>query len=570
MKKIIALLLLGLLTVTGFGQIDPEAQEEFPSTEKEVKEMRAHSKRTIDFMTQLSGGLSQLSDHIIKEKIDIPHEDRLALLSFFGTLSDPLVTIFRRVSQEGVSHQHEDFLARLDSINNESKYLKPKDLLARLDELTIAAQKLAKPGAKEITHLRNKTLGYLAKLYERITEMYFIIREDMFSPREDYIEDYSDIRRLADPINTVFDHIHQEGVSDRHEYFLVQLDDIIEEINYLKYKDPHARLDALIDALVVAAQKLDEVQKLAESKKPIREETAFPATLSVAYSLKALNDETEALYLAAQALQTVPEDVLNHTQLVTLDLQFNKIQALPKSFGQLQKLQVLNLSHNRFGSKILDKVPNIHNIGATNYSLAPDYFVLYDSGCEILDQLPHLQQLDLSYNELAELPESFGDLPKLQQLNLRHNQLQWLPERFGQLPYLEQLDLSRNKLSTETVKQFLRRLRKLPKLQVLDLSHNRFDLGSASIYDRPPRNLRHLKSLQQLNLSHCRIEKLPKSLQQLQSLAVIDLSNNRLRKLPKSFRKLQKLQQLNLSGNDISDKREEKIRQLLPKCDIHF
>ncbi|MGD1842378.1 MAG: hypothetical protein ACFB0B_16025, partial [Thermonemataceae bacterium] len=139
MKKIITPLLLGLLTSISFGQIDSTAKEEFPSTEKERID---RILKVNDYDHKLLESITQLSDHIIKHEINITEKDRLALPRRLQTLYKQSSLISPRISQEGISHQHEDLLVLLEEINNESKHLKPKDLLTRLDALNVAMQKL--------------------------------------------------------------------------------------------------------------------------------------------------------------------------------------------------------------------------------------------------------------------------------------------------------------------------------------------------------------------------------------------------------------------------------------------
>lgn len=60
--------------------------------------------------------------------------------------------------------------------------------------------------------------------------------------------------------------------------------------------------------------------------------------------------------------------------------------------------------------------------------------------------LIHLTKLELSKNQLTELPENFGDLVKLKYLDLYQNQLQYLPLSFHKLKALKWLDLKDNPL----------------------------------------------------------------------------------------------------------------------------
>lgn len=66
--------------------------------------------------------------------------------------------------------------------------------------------------------------------------------------------------------------------------------------------------------------------------------------------------------------------------------------------------------------------------------------------------LTHLTKLDLSKNELRELPEDFGNLNKLKYLDLYKNQLQHLPLSFSKLKDLKFLDLKDNPLVSAVAK----------------------------------------------------------------------------------------------------------------------
>jgi Leucine-rich repeat (LRR) protein len=79
-----------------------------------------------------------------------------------------------------------------------------------------------------------------------------------------------------------------------------------------------------------------------------------------------------------------------------------------------------------------------------------------------------LRQLDLSYNQLAVIPESFGhSLTLLEQLNLSNNQLCSVPDSLSLLLHLTELNLSHNQLT-----QLPESMGQLTKLQQLNLSAN--------------------------------------------------------------------------------------------------
>ena len=62
------------------------------------------------------------------------------------------------------------------------------------------------------------------------------------------------------------------------------------------------------------------------------------------------------------------------------------------------------------------------------------------SGCS------RLALLDVSYNQLAELPDGLAQLGQLRTLKAEHNVLEWLPAGVCRLPGLQELCLQGNTL----------------------------------------------------------------------------------------------------------------------------
>ncbi len=57
------------------------------------------------------------------------------------------------------------------------------------------------------------------------------------------------------------------------------------------------------------------------------------------------------------------------------------------------------------------------------------------------------KKLDLSYEQLTQIPDAVFELTHLTELNLTGNHLKNLPESITKLAHLTQIDLSRNLLS---------------------------------------------------------------------------------------------------------------------------
>jgi internalin A len=153
---------------------------------------------------------------------------------------------------------------------------------------------------------------------------------------------------------------------------------------------------------------------------------------------KARRDHAKELKLSGYYLIEVPESIGQLQQLQSLDFSNNKFTALPESIGQLQRLLSLNFSKN-----LLTTLPESAgqllrlqrlDLGSNKLRLLPGF----------ISQLQQLQSLYLGFNELTTLPESIGRLQRLQYLDLSNNRLTTLPESMWQLKALEGLFLHGN------------------------------------------------------------------------------------------------------------------------------
>ena len=123
-----------------------------------------------------------------------------------------------------------------------------------------------------------------------------------------------------------------------------------------------------------------------------------------------------------------------------------------------------------------------------------------------------LTRLNLSGNQLSELPAEIGQLTQLQTLTLNDNRLIELPAEIGQLTNLREIHLDNN------------RLRELPT-----------DIGQ-------------LTNLLWLDLSGNQLSELPAEIGQLTNLLWLDLSGNQLSELPAEIGQLPtELADLNIS-----------------------
>lgn len=174
----------------------------------------------------------------------------------------------------------------------------------------------------------------------------------------------------------------------------------------------------------------------------------------------------------------------------------------------------------------------------------------------IWQKLPDIEVLDLSHNQIKQIPAGLEQLKQLQQLRLNDNRVTQIKADLAQMPKLRHLDLSKN------------RLRSLPlfpdRLEIIDLSKNKLKAFPVSSY--PASMLLHLNlsgnkielidplvaaypKLQFLDLSDCKLRHLPDLPIRLYAL---NIAKNQLKGLPPNWQQLERLQRFDLSRTSIS------------------
>ncbi|KAI3827548.1 hypothetical protein L1987_01625 [Smallanthus sonchifolius] len=139
-----------------------------------------------------------------------------------------------------------------------------------------------------------------------------------------------------------------------------------------------------------------------------------------------------------------------------------------------------------------------------------------------IGKLTKLQSLDLSNNQITDLPSDFWSLSSLKTLNLSNNRIfMSLPTNIGNFGSLEKLDLSFNRFFGRLPDS----ISSLTSLQVFNLNRNRFN------------------SSVPLGIIGCHL------------LTSVDFSLNRFNGvLPDGFGSFSKLKSLNLAGNELKGK----------------
>jgi len=159
--------------------------------------------------------------------------------------------------------------------------------------------------------------------------------------------------------------------------------------------------------------------------------------------------------------------------------------------------------------------------------------------CEIFDLADTLEVLDLSGNQLSELPAYLARLKKLRILFCSDNDFTRLPEVLGGCPELEMVGFKANRIETLDETAFPQ------KLRWLILTDN----GIGAL----PGSIGSCGRLQKLMLAGNRLETLPAEMAACVNLELIRLAANRFTQFPAWLFELPRLSWVGLGGNPWSE-----------------
>ncbi|MGI2903405.1 leucine-rich repeat protein [Tolypothrix sp. VBCCA 56010] len=153
--------------------------------------------------------------------------------------------------------------------------------------------------------------------------------------------------------------------------------------------------------------------------------------------------------------------------------------------------------------------------------------------------LPNLRKLDISGNPLESIPDVVTQILHLEELILIRVELTEIPEAIAQLTNLRELVLSLNQII-----QIPEAIAKLTNLTQLDLRNNKIT--------EIPEAIAQLTNLRELHLSGNKITQIPEAIAQLTNLTQLDLRSNQITEIPEAIAKLTNLRELHLRSNQIT------------------
>jgi len=177
----------------------------------------------------------------------------------------------------------------------------------------------------------------------------------------------------------------------------------------------------------------------------------------------------------------------------------------------------------------------------------------------VINGLDNIKVLKLNDCEISTIPNSIINLKKLTELNLSSNQISTFPESLKKLDNLTYLKLFSNQLSQIQLKDG-----DLASLESIDLCHNYFEVF--------PIELSNLKNLKNILIWYNQINYISDEISNFDHLEELNLDHNRLTVLPKSISQLNNLKVLVLKGNMLTEKSINPIYSIssLEDLDLEF
>jgi hypothetical protein len=205
-----------------------------------------------------------------------------------------------------------------------------------------------------------------------------------------------------------------------------------------------------------------------------------------------------------------------------------------------------------------------------------------------ISQLTHLQKLNLSGNQIKKIPAHLSQLKSLKWLDLYNNKINEIAPEFSQLDSLFYLDLGWNKLKSvpssifalknlqylylyaNQLKTLPNEIGRLQKLESLRLGKGlKFFFGGNNLREIPD-SISQLRHLKELHLPDNPLNKLPNSFNNLRSLQWLDIEHNRFTKIPAEIFEMDSLKYLSIWDRGFSKNSKQNLINQRPNIKTNY
>ena len=286
-----------------------------------------------------------------------------------------------------------------------------------------------------------------------------------------------------------------------------------------------------------------------EDMKPLE----LPASISTLENL-------EEIELSNFLQLTFPPEIVLLKKLRKLDITDCPYDVVPAELFDIESLNDLAFSAGRKEKNLSSSIKKLKNLKKLN-------IYGFEKLCPEIGLLKRLEVLDLSYNDLTDIPREIAELKSLISLDLSANFIYEVPLPVLKLTQLEHLSINnvfehmdKDGKSKKKMQQIRQAYCTLSNLKSLSFVHQHIISVSS--------NIRELKHLESLSLGYNKMGQVPAEVFLNPHLSFLDLCFNDLTELPKEIGTLTNLEVLHLHGNKLTSvasvlKPLKKLRKLL-------
>jgi Leucine-rich repeat (LRR) protein len=240
-----------------------------------------------------------------------------------------------------------------------------------------------------------------------------------------------------------------------------------------------------------------------------------------------------------------------------------------------KKVYKVDLSYQKLDPKLYDRLSALTDLQALK--LSGNDITAYPRHFESLSNLLYFASYN---NKLSDFPDLKG-LYNLQYLELQHTLIDSIPARIAYLSRLQSLKFGNTEdtLRLPSTLRFLRSLKdisiencimdSLPKelFNLPNLYYN--NLSNTNTYYLS-RHFERLANLEVLVIENNHLSQIPFDIYKARKLRLLSLRSNALTRLPDSISQLENLSLLDIRGNKFEPDEIEKLKILLPGCEIRY
>lgn len=249
---------------------------------------------------------------------------------------------------------------------------------------------------------------------------------------------------------------------------------------------------------------------------------------------------------------------------------------LKEAIKSKSKIYKMDLSYQKLEPKVYAKLSTCTDLMALK--LRGNSITTYPEG---FNNLIYLAYFSSYANELSTFPPKLGSFASLDYLELQNTKIDSIPSEIVYLKKLKTLKFGNtdDTLGLPKTLRYMKNLKEvflenvimdsLPK-QLFKIPNLNFLYLSNTNTHYLPGSFEKLPNLEVLIIENNPLSKIPMQIYQSQKLRFISLRNNKLTSIPETITELNELSLLDLRGNPIPQEEIEKLRALLPGCEVRF